>query len=43
VEPLSVLAVEELLDTTNSGLIPSHARYKNNKVFVTLDSEVAVA
>ncbi|EFX62974.1 hypothetical protein DAPPUDRAFT_119650 [Daphnia pulex] len=42
-EPLSVLTVEELLDTPNSGLIPSHVRYKNNKVFVTLDNEVAVA
>jgi hypothetical protein len=41
-EPLSVLAVEKLLDTPNSGLIPSHVRYKNNKVFVTLDNEVAV-
>jgi hypothetical protein len=42
-EPLSVLTVEEMLDTPNSGLIPSHVRYKNNKVFVTLDNEVAVA
>jgi len=41
--PLNVQAVDELLDTKNSGLIPSHVRYKNNKVFVTLDSEVAVA
>jgi hypothetical protein len=38
-----VQAVEDLLDTMNSGLIPSHVRYKNNKLFVTLDNEVAVA
>lgn len=42
-EPLNVKAVEELLDTRNSGLIPSHVRFKNNKMFVTLDNEVAVA
>lgn len=41
--PLNVQAVEELLDTPNSGLIPSHVRFKNNKMFVTLDNEVAVA
>jgi hypothetical protein len=40
---LNVQAVEELLDTPNSGLIPSHVHFKNNKMFVTLDSEVAVA
>lgn len=42
-EPLNVQAVEELLDTPNSGVIPSHVRFKNNKMFVTLDNEVAVA
>jgi hypothetical protein len=41
--PLNVQAVEDLLDTKNSGLIPSHVRYKNNKMFVTLENEVAVA
>jgi hypothetical protein len=41
--PLNVQAVEDLLDTINSGLIPTHVRYKNNKLFVTLDNEVAVA
>jgi hypothetical protein len=43
--PLDVQAVEELkVDITkNRGLIPSHVRYENNKVFVTLDNEVAVA
>ncbi|KAI9560547.1 hypothetical protein GHT06_011489 [Daphnia sinensis] len=43
VPPLNVQAVEDLLDTPNSGLIPSHVCFKNNKMFVTLDSEVAVA
>lgn len=41
--PLNVQAVEKLLDTPNSGLIPSHVRFKNNRVFVTLDNELAVA
>jgi hypothetical protein len=41
--PLNVQAVEDLLDTKNSGLIPTHVRYKNNKLFVSLDNEVAVA
>jgi hypothetical protein len=41
--PLNVQAVEDLLDTKNSGLIPTNVRYKNNKLFVTLDNEVAVA
>lgn len=31
------------MDTQNSGFIPSHVRYKNNKVYVTLDNDVAVA
>lgn len=42
-ESLDLLAVEKLLDTPNSGLIPLHVRYKNNKVYVTLDNDVAVA
>ena len=40
---LNVQAVEEMLDTPNSGLIPSHVHFKNNEMFVTLDSEVGVA
>ena len=40
---MNVQAVEELLDTPNSGLVPSHVRFKNNKMFFTLDDEVAVA
>ena len=40
---LDIHAVEKLLDTPNSGLIPSHVRYKNNKVYVTLDSDIDVA
>lgn len=43
VPPLNAQAVEEFLDTPNSGLIPSHVRFKNKKIFVTLDSEVPVA
>lgn len=41
--PLNVQAVEKLLDTPNSSLIPSHFRFKNNKVFVTDDNELEVA
>lgn len=40
---IDLLAVEKCLDTPNSGLIPSHVRYKNNKVYVILDSDVNVA
>nr|CAH0109609.1 unnamed protein product [Daphnia galeata] len=36
-------AVEKLLDTPNSSLIPSHVRFKNNKEFVTDENELAVA
>jgi hypothetical protein len=40
---LDLLEVEKLLDTSNSGLIPSHVRFKNSKMFVTLENDVAVA
>lgn len=40
---LDAHAVQKLLDTLNSGLIPSLVRYKNNKDFVTLDNDVNVA
>ena len=40
---LDVHSVEKLLDTPNSGLIPSHVQYKNNRVYVTLDNEADVA
>ena len=40
--PLNVQAVEKLLDTPNSGLISSHVRLKKNRVFATLDNELAV-
>ncbi len=40
---VDLLEVEKLLDTPNSGLIPSHVRLKNKKWFVTFDNEVAVA
>lgn len=41
--PLNFQAVEKLLDTPNSSLIPSHVRFKNNKEFVTDENELAVA
>lgn len=40
---LDVHSVEKLLDTPNSGLIPSHVRYKNHRVYVKLDNEADVA
>jgi hypothetical protein len=40
---LDVHSVKKLLDTPNSGLIPSHVRYKNHRVYVTLDNEADVA
>jgi hypothetical protein len=40
---LDVHSVEKLLDTPNTGLIPLHVRYKNNRVYVTLDNEADIA
>lgn len=42
-DKLDLLEVEKLLDTSNSGLIPSQVRFKNSKMFVTLENDVAVA
>nr|CAH0106095.1 unnamed protein product [Daphnia galeata] len=42
-DKLDLLEVEKLLDTSNNGLIPSHVRFKNSKMFVTLENDVAVA
>ena len=42
-DSVDLLEIEKLLDTPSSGLIPSHVRFKNNKMFVTLDNDVAVA
>ena len=41
--PLNVQDIEQLLDTPNSGLIPSHVHFKNNEMFFTVDCEEAVA
>ncbi|KAK4021709.1 hypothetical protein OUZ56_003618 [Daphnia magna] len=41
--PVDLMAVEKMLDTLNTGLIPSHVRVKNDKMFITLDNELAVS
>lgn len=41
--PVDLMAVKKMLDTLNTGLIPSHVRVKNDKMFITLDNELAVS
>jgi hypothetical protein len=40
---LDLLTVKMLLDTPYKGLIPSHVRYKNNKVYGSLENDFDVA